>query len=105
MAPSPLVSLIFLVFLVVSVVSASSSCQSFSSNICNDVIDSYWSGQVYGDLVVLEVTEIELESEAGNMTIIGPILAPDCFQLLKRFVCGNYFPECSSTNSSMSDID
>ena len=55
-------------------------------------------------MVILELTELELESEAGNMKIIGPILAPDCFQLLKRFVCGSYFPECSSTNSSMSRI-
>jgi len=41
-----------LCLLVVSVTSLS-SCQSFSSNLCNDVINSYPSGRVYGNTAVL----------------------------------------------------
>ena len=83
---------VVLVLTLVSVVS--SSCQSFTSTICGDVISSYPTQQVYGDTTLLLVYESLMESYAANLTILGPMLVPDCYMVAKKFICGYYFPEC-----------
>jgi len=74
-----------------------SSCISFNSAICGDVINSYDSKLVATSQVVASITETLLtERGFANLTIIGPIAFPKCYEVARNFICGYSFPECDS---------
>lgn len=74
------------------------SCQTFSSDFCNPVIASYPGHQVYQGTLALTVIDGVLESEIANFTLVAQLLAPTCFELGRKLLCGNYFPPCSNVS-------
>lgn len=97
----PLSPPLLLLLLLAAGVASASSCVSFSSTICNDVIASYPTQQVYTtNPALLPVYESELESSAANFTTVAIILVPDCYELARRFICANVFPPCGSGGST-----
>ena len=78
------------------------TCQTFSSPWCDDVIKSYDTQMVFGTLEVLTVTSLLLEQSVVNLTVVGPILFPTCFETAKKFICSSLFMECNGTGEGTS---
>ena len=58
------------------------------------MIATYPGKDVYGG-VYLAATNGVLNEAVVNYTILAPYLAPDCWMLAQRFVCGFAFPACN----------
>ena len=72
---------------VVCVVGDSCGPVSFSSSLCDPVIGTYPGKEVYGGVYLPAINGV-LNDAIVNYTTAGPILAPDCWMLAQRFVCG-----------------
>jgi len=95
---------VLLVLLVLPPVTLAQSCSTISSQFCSPVITSYISGKVSGDPSILAATELILESQVTNLTLVLPFLAPDCFEFARKLLCGVYFPACDNTTGKHSEV-
>jgi len=81
-----------------------SGCVIYQSKFCGNVTQYYPVPQSLsgsGDLGY-EIYDAALEGLGfSNLTFLGPLLFPACYELMLKYVCGSYFPGCDASQDEI----